>query len=524
MILHYSSTKRLFWLECRYEERGIAEAAGFEWHSIGKRWVARSPYTALSLYRYADYPAGEMLSNAKFKFDYSFWSGDTKHLTHRPGGTVHPYQFHGYDCVIAQFTEDGARAALIADLPGLGKSCQAILVADNLPGRLLVICPASLRVNWSREMAKWSEQDLKPAIIRTGADEFPEAGPTIISYDLAATPRWAKWIASVSWGLAVLDECHYLKNQEAKRSRMLLGTSAHPGALESAAHVLLLSGTPIPNRPHESWYILKRLAPEVIDNMSEAAFRARYCVGFQDAYGWRITGARNQQELGNRLRGSGFMVRRSKESVLPQLPPKRYNMVVFPKDDTTARIIEKEQAFNADEIAQHGVPVGCSALPELRREMGIAKVEVCASWIADMLDGGADKMLVFAHHTDVLQNLHAATSRFNPALVCGKTSMTQRQAAVDAFQNDPEVRLLIGSPQPAGVGWTLTAAHNVVFVEASWVPSDNEQCVDRVHRIGQTADSVGIWFLVVEESLDAQILGRAAEKAADIQKVLDGRK
>jgi len=480
VILHYSPAKRLFWLECSFEERAVPEAAGFEWHSLGRRWVARSPYTALPFWWRADKAARAQLTQARECVSRSRdcggrpvgpyqWPGRDQHLLVRPGGLVKRYQIAGaanvlghfkgyeqYTSLVADpigcFEEEGHRAALIADPMGLGKSCQAILVADSLPGRLLVICPASLRVNWARELAKWSEQDLKPAIIRTGADELPAAGPVIISYDLAATPRWAKWIATEAWGLAVIDEMHYLKNQEAKRSRMLLGTAAHPGALDSAAHVLLLSGTPIPNRPHEAWYILKRLAPEVIDNMSEAAFRTRYCVGFQDAYGWRITGARNQQELGNRLRGSGFMTRRSKESVLPQLPPKRYNLVVFPKDATTAKIIEKEAAFNANEIAAHGVPVGCSALPELRREMGLAKVEVCASWIADMLDGGADKLLVFAHHSDVVRELTDVLARFAPVVVYGKTSMTQRQAAVDAFQNDPAVRVLIGSPQPAGVG------------------------------------------------------------------------
>jgi SWI/SNF-related matrix-associated actin-dependent regulator 1 of chromatin subfamily A len=283
---------------------------------------------------------------------------------------------------------------------------------------------------------------------------------------------------------------------------------------------MLLTGTPVPNRPHEFFWPIKRLAPAIIDNMGWHRFCARFVEGFEDIMGFRATGVRHEQEMHNRLRGSGWMARRRKEDVLPQLPPKRYSLVVFPQGSKTAKIVEQEQQFDHRQIIEHGVPVGVAALPELRREMGEAKVPDCVDWIKDALDGGMEKLLVFAHHGSVIEALAEGLKAYKPAVIYGKTSMTQRQASVDAFQTDPEARVLIGSFTPMGIGWTLTAAHDVVFVEASWVPSDNEQAIDRAHRIGQEAESVNVYYLVISESLDAKILSESMKKERDIQKVL----
>lgn len=390
------------------------------------------------------------------------------------------------------------------------------------PAKVLVICPASLRLNWAKELDMWQCDPGRPEVILSSKDTPARKGPLIVSYNLASSESWSEYLGWFDWQMVIFDEAHYLKNPEAERTRRLLGDLKKTrGLVAHAKRVLLLTGTPIPNRPHEFFWPIRRLNPAIIDGMSYYAFLRHYMTGFDDVNGFRPTGAKNQAELHNRLRASGWMIRREKAAVLPQLPDKRYSMIVFPQDSSTAKIIEREQQFSAREIMEHGVPVGVSALPELRKEMGLAKVKDCLAWIKDQLDGGMEKMIAFAHHTEVVEALVDGLKDYMARGIYGKTSMAARQAAVDAFQEDPAARVLVGSFTPMGTGWTLTAAHDVVFVEGSWVPSDNEQAADRVHRIGQEADKVTIYFLVVEGSLDAHILGTAASKASDIGKVLD---
>jgi SWI/SNF-related matrix-associated actin-dependent regulator 1 of chromatin subfamily A len=231
-------------------------------------------------------------------------------------------------------------------------------------------------------------------------------------------------------------------------------------------------------------------------------------------------GAKNKKELFARLRGSGFMLRRLKKDVLKDLPPKRYKMVVFPKNSTTTKIIDKESAFNFQEIITHGAPVG-TVLPELRREMGIAKIDDAARYIIDLLEGGVKKIGVFAHHRDVCHGLELKLKAYNPVKYIGGLSDRMKMVAESAFQNEPACRVFIGN-EAAEEGITLTAAHNVVDVEPEWVPGKSDQRYDRFHRITQT-ESVMVHILVVEGSLDAKILGSAANKKKDSKEVLDGQ-
>jgi SWI/SNF-related matrix-associated actin-dependent regulator 1 of chromatin subfamily A len=208
-----------------------------------------------------------------------------------------------------------------------------------------------------------------------------------------------------------------------------------------------------------------------------------------------------------------------KADVLKDLPPKRYKLVVFPENGETRKVLQREAEFDAAELIAHGAPVG-SALPEIRREMGVAKVPQAAEYISDLLEGGAQKVIVFGHHIEVIGELERKLRRFGVAVITGSTPQKARQAAVDAFQTDPRVRVFLGN-EAAEEGITLTAAADVVLAEPEWVPGKNEQRVDRAHRIGQK-DRVIVHILVVEGSLDAKILGAAANKMKDIKGILGG--
>jgi SNF2 family DNA or RNA helicase len=252
----------------------------------------------------------------------------------------------------------------------------------------------------------------------------------------------------------------------------------------------------------------------VIDNLKQWPFAERFCVLDADN---KIRGSKREEELYTRLRGSGFMIRRLKKDVLKDLPPKAYRMVTFAPTGEQREILKKERAFDAKEILHHGMPVG-SALPEIRQEMGIAKVPQVCEYVVGLLDEGAPKVVVFAYHREVLQRLEKKLAKHNPVIVMG--GVGNKQDRVDRFQEDPNCRILLGQLTAAGTGFTMTASADVVFAEASWVPGENDQAADRCHRIGQTR-GVLIHFVVVEQSLDAYILGAAARKAESIEKVLD---
>jgi SNF2 family DNA or RNA helicase len=342
-----------------------------------------------------------------------------------------------------------------------------------------------------------------------------------VSYNFLVTrPDWAEYLSSQNWDLVIFDESHYLKNPEAKCTKAALD----PGGIVSRADkVLLMSGTPIPNRPHEFWSTLNSLAPDVSGDLTEMQFTNRYTTSHQGDYGRVITGGRNHDELKCRLRGSGFMIRRNKRDVLPQLPPERHSIIVFPQSKGTAEVVKKEQdnvPFTAAEILAAGQPLGYGAMPELRKEMGIEKLPDAISWIKDQLEGGLDKIVLFAYHTEVLLGLWDGLQKYTPHLVYGATPMHERQWNVDVFQNAPEHRVIIGGWIPLGTGWTLTAADTVVMVESSYVPKDNDQCKDRISRIGQKAKGLNVYHLVVEGSIDASVMAKAAGKQYDIDGVM----
>ncbi|MCP4127746.1 MAG: DEAD/DEAH box helicase [Gammaproteobacteria bacterium] len=436
------------------------------------------------------------------------------------------FQKAGIDLITKGFL-NGAKSRLLADPQGVGKTIQAIGVTNYMmlhPMRVLVICPASLRINWQREIDKWSVWDLPTMAILKGNqfDRIQERqGSLVISYDLTLNQRWAYYLMSQPWDVLIFDEAQNLKNVEAKRTVACLQKIA-----PAAKHVLLLSGTPIPNRAHEFYSYLHDLAPEVIGDMTMPYFNNRYTTGHYSPYGWQITGGRNHHELSNRLRGTGWMIRRDKRSVLPQLPPERHIMAVLPQDAGTARVVKKEQVncpFTAQEILDAGQPMGYGAVPELRHEMGLEKVPACLKWVMNQLEGGTDNIVLFGYHQDVLEQVFAGLKKYNPVMVYGPTSQVRRQAAVDRFQTDPECRVIIGGWKPLGTGWTLTAADTVAFIEASFVPGDNDQCKDRCIRYDEIFIHafISVYYLVVEGSVDATVLSRAADKAHDTGKVVN---
>ena len=340
-----------------------------------------------------------------------------------------------------------------------------------------------------------------------------------MSYNLSINKVIHRQLSKRVFDILILDESHYLKNPKSQRTKAILGYS---GLYKRAKKTIALTGTPVVNRPIELYTIINALNPALINHMKYLAYGVRYCRGYQGKWGWDLTGASNLKELGTFLR-SGLMVRRKKEDVLPQLPSKNLSLAYLNKNNKLKKIDKGLQKFDPALILKtngmgcEGVDIG--ELATLRRELGEEKAILAVDYIKTQIEGGRGKVIVFAHHKEVFKILEEGLKEFNPVKIIGGMGVDAKQRSVDTFQKNDNCKVFIGSIQSAGVGITLTASNYVVFVEASFVPGENEQAIDRAHRIGQE-NNVQADFLTFADSLDENILKAVVSKQKNINKLM----
>jgi len=455
---------------------------------------------------------------------------------------------------------------LIGDEMGLGKTIQAIGLVNLNPDirRVLVICPASLRLNWAREFKKWDVggrsigavigSSLRKATARQYVAEGIRLGSgwldtdvVIINYDIIG--RYLERIHNTQWDLLVVDEAHYLKNWKARRTANILGR-AHKDETKrklpiAAGRRLFLTGTPIQNRPIELWSLANALDPGLFPRFMEYALR--YCAARQKHLGkrkfWDFTGSSNLEELGRMIRES-FFIRRLKKDVLTELPPKVRQIVALPSDDLWGLVQREREMYDSSSEDVERIKEELVNLPEdseqytvavrqlreaeavlftemslVRHEVGIEKAPLAVDHIKGIL-AQVDKLVVFAHHKDVVECLVSGLAGYGVVSITGSTPISERQAAVDAFQNDNQTRVFVGNIMAAGTGITLTAASVVVFVELDWVPGIMSQAEDRLHRISQQ-ETVLVQYIVLDGSLDARLANTLIEKQAVLDRILD---
>lgn len=423
---------------------------------------------------------------------------------------------------------------LFGDAPGLGKTIQAIGLA-NLRGcrRVLVVCPANVRPQWVRQVKLWSTIPKVVAypIYKTSDGVHPTAHWVVTSFEVARDGLWDV-LRSFHWDMVVIDEAHFLKTPDAARTRALFGASAQSkcryrgtgGIVERADQVVALTGTPLPNRPRECYTLANALAPDAIDWANFAAFKDRFNPGGRDpesGASWEYVG--RLPELNARLR-CNFMVRRLKEDVLHDLPAKRYELVYAEGSVPITMALQAERLLDLDEESMLSRSKGKidGAISTVRREMGEALAPAALEHCLVLLDGGVDKLVVFAHHHSVLDQLEKGLAPLGCIRVDGSTSARGKAAAVEQFRHDPRKRVILGQLQAIGTGTDglQDVATHAFFAEASWVHGENEQGVDRLHRMGQRG-SVLAQFLVAAGSISERILGKAISKGKTVAKVLD---
>jgi SWI/SNF-related matrix-associated actin-dependent regulator 1 of chromatin subfamily A len=295
------------------------------------------------------------------------------------------------------------------------------------------------------------------------------------------------------------------------------------------ARVLALTGTPVLNRPAELWPLLHFIDP--VKWASWWDFGHEYCGAHRDNFGWKFDGATNLDKLQTELRSGGYLIRRLKQHVLKELPPKRRQVIRVPVPMAARRIVSEEREaieglpaeIRIELLNLDGDPrmLDLAELARLRREIGLAKTTAVIEHVSDILEQTGEKIIVFAHHRDVVEALHAA---FRDCSVMYHGGMTpeQKNVSEEMFRGLDSIRVFVGSIDAAGTGLNLQVASTVVFAEMSWVPGTMTQAEDRAHRIGQKKQ-VLVQHVVLDGSLDARVATTLINKQAVIDAALDRR-
>ena len=436
---------------------------------------------------------------------------------------LYPHQVEGVAFLL------GRRRAILADDMGLGKTRQAIVALSHAEphGPYLVVCPASVKRNWLREIA----MVLPGADVSIVGPAPPPSGAVtgwvIVNYDILK--RHHEQLLEQPWAGLVFDEAHYLKNHTSQRSR--LGTGLVKAA-SSRAPVFALTGTPLSNRPRDLFPLLKLIGHPL--GRSFLSFAKRYCAAEHNGFGWVTTGASNLEELTVQLHGA--LLRRNKDEVL-DLPPKlrswlpvevapgtalaesRAVVLELARGETLERIGRSSSGSDQDDGTGTGRTWLLGKLTKARRKLATAKVRSTKEIVENAVAQG-EKVLVFSCFDEPLKKLHEHFGE-QSVLLTGATPSNARQTLVDRFQADQGVRVLCANIVAGGVGLNLTAARQVVFNDLDWVPANHWQAEDRAYRIGQNA-AVNVHYLVAQGTLDEFVATVLEAKSALVRAVVDG--
>ena len=425
------------------------------------------------------------------------------------GGELKPFQRAGVAYMLAQ------RRAFLADEQGLGKTIEA-LAAIEADGAYpaVVVCPASLKLNWLREIERWLPGRGVRVLMGTGRGSLPLAEITVVNYDILAARL--DELRALEPRALVLDESHYCKNAAAKRTQAVQRLAA---AVPNDGLVMALTGTPVMNRP-----------PELIAQLRILGRLHDFGSGAQ--FGRRFRGPDAHLRLHWHLRARCF-ARRLKSEVLPQLPAKTRAVVPVELDNEAEyRLAERDVVawLQSQPLDLRTLDAKVAAALRAERLVRLNALKLLAArgklhgalaWIHDFLSSG-ERLVVFAHHREIQRALR---ERFPGALhILGADSPAAREAALHAFQSpDGEGnQLIVCSIDVAGQGLTLTRSSNVAFLELDWTPAKHDQAEDRCHRIGQQ-DAVNATYLLAADTIDETIATLLERKRAVIGAVTDGR-
>ena len=494
------------------------------WYQSSKHadvYFTRSPYRALSFVGYAGEKAAEVLQPI-YEGIQEATSTDTGYVNMDPaladcapaGKHLYPFQLAGVSAILNR------EGVFLADEPGLGKTPQTICAINVArPKKVLIVCPALLIYNWYKELQDWLT--FEPSVgVFDAARPILQASAInsdicIISYDSLSTREAI--FTKIDYDWIVCDEAHYLKNETANRTKVLL--SGGNALLKKCKKYILVSGTAAPNRLFEIVTYIKHLRADKFFGLSLTLFNEWFFTKEYDPFKKTATCRELRRGTQAEFRATlyhDWFIRREKKDVLTQLPAKQYRLVTLCGDGQVFQeLVARSEALNIEDVS-HIPSSSIAAVAEVRHAIGIAKAPLVVEYVKDLLESGLEKVVVFAHHRGVVDVLLTKLNRYNPQCVVGGMSSAGKDKAVAKFQTDPDCRVIVCNLTAGGVGITLTAAHDVVFAEASYVPGENEQAIDRVHRITQT-EKVTAHFPSIPNTIDFNVLKTFLAKQEELK-------
>ena len=454
---------------------------------------------------------------------------------------LRPYQKDGVNYMLSS-----NKNFLLGDEMGLGKSVQIasyLFYKQAFPA--LIICPASLKLNWEREIGLWAKkkclvlEGLTPYPIQELLNEFPVV---IINYDIlgrkdkkgikeeservreakkrnlpykkkkTGIKGWVALLKEINFKNIIVDECQFIGEEETARTQSVIGIVK--SKINRNARFIPLSGTPYTSAAEQFFTALHLIDPAHFDNRWKYKFR--FCDPVHNGYGWVFKGLSNGEQLHNLV--SKIMLRRLKKDVAEDLPEKIKSIVPMKLDKKYLQSYkENEKVLLSDNIKN-----GNQTYQDLKRGAYYAKHNSCITWVKEYLEIN-NKLVVIVYHREAFDQIMKEFSRIAVG-INGTTPSNKRQGIVDSFKNDNNIKLFCGQIRSAGVGITLTAASGLAFIEFGDTASEHLQAEDRIHRETQTAERVLIFYLIAQNTIDEDIIDKIKTGYENQKKVLDGEK
>jgi SWI/SNF-related matrix-associated actin-dependent regulator 1 of chromatin subfamily A len=389
---------------------------------------------------------------------------------------------------------------ILADDMGLGKTTSTIIASlETGAKKILIICPATLKINWQREYQLYSD---KTSYVCEGKNYSEDAEIVIINYDIiknfhdSKDPKNSLMFKS-KFDLVIIDEAHYIQNVQAQRTKLI------NDLVKNIERLWLLTGTPMTSRPINYFNLLSLVDSPVAKNWM--AYVIRYCAGYQFRVGprkvWNVMGASNLEEL--RDRTGATILRRLKEDVL-DLPEKIITPVYLRLRSKNYEELMGEYYnwYEKNPEESKNLSIQFSKLVQVRQLIADEKTQHTIELAENIIEQGK-KVIIFCNFTNSLETIY---NHFGKAAVRldGSTSKALRQEAVDKFQEDEKVKVFVGNIKSAGTGITLTAAEAVIMNDLSFLPSDHSQAEDRAYRYGQK-NNVLVYYPIFDNTIEGII-------------------
>jgi SWI/SNF-related matrix-associated actin-dependent regulator 1 of chromatin subfamily A len=409
----------------------------------------------------------------------------------------------------------GSRRFILADDMGLGKTTATIIAAlETGAKKILIICPASLKINWQREIENYSD---RPVYIAEGKKFSTEADFVIVNYDILKNfhdmkDKGKSLLNQSNFELVILDEAHMISNPQAQRTKII------NHYVKDIKRVWLLTGTPMTSRPMNYYNLLNIIESPVAQNWM--AYAIRYCQGYQFMAGkrkvWNVTGASNLEEL--RDRTSKQILRRLKEDVL-DLPDKIISPVYLrlKSKEYEELMGEYYDWFDNKKDESSSLTVQFSKLMKVRKVIANEKTKQTIEFAENIIEQGK-KVIIFTNFTDTLQTIYQHFGK-QAVYLDGSCSKPHRQNAVDEFQENDKIKVFVGNLKAAGVGLTLTAAEVVIMNDLSFVPAEHAQAEDRAYRYGQKSN-VLVYYPLYENTIEGAVYDILNRKKEIIRTVM----